>query len=288
MDSLIESLSHSTQQRMPMQQWCTKASMNDKELVPLLDLDGVVFRCGFSADAQIKKEFLEVEPMASEEQIKEALAGADYLSHALGNTKTVMEAVLARYNHENYKAFLHAGGNYRYSGATIKPYKGNRDRDHKPKYFNEIREYLFDVWKAIPVEGIESDDAIGIVQSTAPYGTTIIVTNDKDLRQIAGYHFNWTKPELGTEEVTPEEADMMFYWQMLVGDTSDNIPGINKIGPKTATKIIDECGGDLDKVKQSVIQYYAKQYGNEWQSAWNEIGTLLYIRRTEDGECPLL
>ena len=261
--------------------------MNDKELIPLVDLDGVVFRCGFSADAQIKKEYLEVEPMASEEAIKEALASVDYLSHALGNTKTVMEAVLDRYSPE-YRAYLHAGGNYRYDVATIKPYKGNRDRDHKPKYFDEIRQYLFDVWKAIPVESIESDDAIGIEQSSMPYGSSVIVTNDKDLRQIAGYHFNWTKPELGTEEVSPEEADLMFYWQMLVGDTSDNIPGIWKIGPKTATKIIDECNGDLDRVKQSVIQCYTKQYGNDWQSAWNEIGTLLYIRRTEDGVCPLL
>jgi hypothetical protein len=261
--------------------------MDEKSLVSLIDLDGVVFRCGFAADAQVKNEFLTVEPMASPEAIKEALDATDYLHHALANVKTVMEAVVDRYS-KDYVAYLHDGGNYRYDVATILPYKGNRDKTHKPKYFDEIRTYLFDVWKATPVKDIESDDAIGIDQSQRPYGSSVIVTNDKDLRQIAGLHFNWTKPELGTEEVTPEEADLMFYWQMLVGDTSDNIPGIKQIGPKTATKIIDSCNGSIDRVKESVVQYYTKQYGNNWLSAWNEIGTLLYIRRTEDGVCPLL
>lgn len=262
--------------------------MNEKELIPLIDTDIFRFRCGFAADAQIIREAKLHEPDATPERIAQMVAETDYVAMALQNVKTVFEALTDRFS-DNYKAYIHKEGNFRYDVATIKPYKGNRDKTHKPKYFNEISRYIVDTWGAIEVEGIESDDAIGIEQSMAPWGTTVICSNDKDMKQIAGYHFNWVKNEF--EMVTPEDADTMFYWQLLVGDTSDNIPGINQIGEKRATALLQECGYDLMRYKAEIQKMYQKQYGPAWQDAYREVGTLLYIHRHPDDlekGCPLL
>ena len=264
------------------------SNMSEQELVPLIDTDIFRFRCGFAADYQIKKEAQLHYPDASDTEIAEILAETDYVHMALQNVKTVFEALQDRFG-ENYLAYIHKGGNFRYDIATIKPYKGNRDKTHKPKYFNEISDYIVGKWKAIEVEGIESDDAIGIKQSTSPWGTTVICSNDKDMKQIAGHHFNWVKNEF--ETVSPEDADLMFFWQMLVGDASDNIPGINQVGPKRADAILKDCNYDISRIRNEVQKLYAKQYGGEWRNAYNEVGALLYIHRSPDDlekGCPLL
>jgi 5'-3' exonuclease len=262
--------------------------MNEETLVPLIDTDGLRFRCGFAADGQMKREAKLHEPDASPERIMEMIMEVDYLNIALHNTKTVLEAIQEKFR-APHKAYIHKQGNFRYDVATILPYKGNRDKTHKPKYFNEISEYIVKHWGAIEVEGIESDDAMGIEQSLAPWATTVICSNDKDMLQIAGWHYNWVKEEL--VHVTPEEADLMFYWQMLVGDTADNIPGIKGIGEKRATAIVVDCGQDIAKVKAEVQRLYQKQYGMDWERPYNEVGTLLYIHRDHDDlqkGCPLL
>ena len=66
---------------------------------------------------------------------------------------------------------------------------------------------------------------------------TIIVSADKDLRQIPGKHYNFVKEELF--EVTPLEGLRFFYKQTLIGDSSDNIYGVKGIGPVKAGKLID-------------------------------------------------
>lgn len=254
----------------------------EKGLLPLIDCDVLCYRCGFAADGQVKRDALAEEPEASPERIAEMLASADYKHIALHNVKTVMEAIVERFNGD-YRAFIHGSGNFREDLATIKKYKGNRDEQAKPKYFSEIKQYLVNVWKAKLVDGMESDDALGIYQSTSPYGTTVIVSNDKDMDMIPGWHFNWVKSEL--YEVRPEEADMMLFWQMMVGDSTDNIPGIPKIGPKTATKLLSDCATPHDAQKL-VKELYMKEYGDKGWIVYSEIANLLWIRRQENEQCP--
>ena len=166
--------------------------------------DILLYRCGFSADSQLKKEAREAEPGASDERIKEMLDEVDYLHIALGNVKAVVEGVLEKYTGPP-RLFIQGKGNFRDSVATLRPYKGNRDKSHKPKYVAEIRDYLINVHGAEEVHGQESDDAIGIAQTQAPPGSTIIVSTDKDMDQIAGYHYNWVKDE--EYFVQDEDAD---------------------------------------------------------------------------------
>lgn len=257
--------------------------MGMHHLAPLIDADVLQYRCGFAADGQMKREARDAEPGASEERIMEMLHSVDYTHIALGNVKEVITGVKEHYTGPA-RIFIHGGGNFREGVATLKEYKGNRDKTHKPKYANEIKDYLVNVHGAELVVGQESDDAIGIAQCAAPPGTTIIVSNDKDMDMIPGYHYNWIKGE--EYFVNDEDADKMLFWQMLVGDTTDNIPGISKIGTKRASDLL--AGKSVEESRAIVREKYLQQYGSEWERYYREVGTLLWIRRQPDEECPLL
>lgn len=261
-----------------------KPHKTEKELKPLIDCDILRYRCGFAADGQMKKDFKQKNPDATDEQIAEYLASTDYTGLALQNVKTVFESVTDRFSDE-YKAYIHGSGNFREKIATIRPYKGNREKLGKPKYYTEIKDYCIDRWNAIAVNGQESDDAIGIEQFDNPDKYTVIVSTDKDMDMIPGWHFNWVKNELYYQPIA--EANKFLFWQMLVGDAVDNIPGINKIGPKTATKIFDQQDS-LDSIREVVQDLYRRQYEDQWAQAYWEVGNLLWIRRKPGEECPLL
>lgn len=245
-----------------------------KNLNPLIDADPFTYSCGFAADAQIKREVMEAG--GSVEDAAKAVEDTDYLANALANTKTAVDFILEQQfpDHEWYEVYLSGKGNFRYDLATIRPYKGNRDPSHKPKYFKEIREYLVGKYNAKVIEGQEADDAIGIKQYSHRDKSTVICSIDKDLKMIPGYHYNPRTGEFWYQKL--EEANRFFWWQMLVGDSVDNIPGINKIGPKSADKILAK-----DDWRQVVDELYQKQYGDAWKDAMNEVAQLLWIRRKE-------
>lgn len=250
--------------------------MNTEKLNPLLDLDPVVYAAGFAADAEIKKE------LADNGMDPDFCKESDYLHVALGNTKSAIEGMLQPFpDRSYYKGYLTGKGNFRETVATIKPYKGNRDPNHKPKYFAEIRDYILSTYDAELVTGQEADDAIGIEQYRHPDRSTVIVTIDKDLNMIPGWHFNPRKQDIYL--VSKDEADRFFWWQMLVGDPVDNIPGINKVGPKTADKILEECQS-IEELSAKVAELYKKQYGDTWEQAMEEVAKLLWIRRKENEE----
>lgn len=262
---------------------------SEKDLRPLIDGDPVVYRAGFSADSQIKKQLKEEFPGINDDELKERMMERDYITYALGNVKTFLEMVTSRFS-PDYKLYLHGGGNFREEIATIQPYKGNRDRSHVPKYKKEIIEYMGDVWKAEFVQGMESDDAICIEQHKNTDKGTVIVSIDKDILQgMYGWNYNPMRDEL--KFTTVGEANNFFFWQMMVGDSSDNIPGITGIGDKRATAVLEAANYDTDKIREAVKQLYQKQYKDEWEKAYMEVGTLLYIlRRPEELEtgCPHL
>ncbi|MDH5469148.1 MAG: DNA polymerase I, partial [Gammaproteobacteria bacterium] len=103
----------------------------------------------------------------------------------------------------------------------------------------------------LQVEGVEADDVIGTLatQASAAGMDTVISTGDKDMAQLVDTHVtlvntmsNTTLDCRGVEEkfgVTPAQiVDFL----ALTGDSSDNIPGVPKCGPKTAAKWLVEHG----------------------------------------------
>jgi 5''-3'' exonuclease (including N-terminal domain of PolI) len=156
-----------------------------------------------------------------------------------------------------YRIFLSGAENFRTKLAVTKPYKGTRS-EIKPTYYKEIGEYLTENWKAETTTGIEADDAIGIAAMEAKERQVdyVIVSNDKDLKQIPGLHYDWVKKEF--YNVSAKEAKTAFFTQLLTGDATDNVPGIPGVGPATAEKILADCKSPDEMVDACYHQY--RQY----------------------------
>ena len=150
------------------------------------------------------------------------------------------------------------------SGKTFRndlyaEYKANR-----PPMPEDLRDQLAYIKKIIPAmglplicePGVEADDVIGTlaVQATADGFRTMIVSSDKDLAQLVNEWVemvdtmkNLRLDPAGVTEKFGVPPERIVEYLALVGDTSDNIPGIPKVGPKTAAKWLAEYG-DLDGV----------------------------------------
>src|SRR5215468_8806533 len=106
------------------------------------------------------------------------------------------------------------------------------------------------------VDGVEADDVIGtLALQAAADGTDVIVsTGDKDLAQLVGPHVTlvntMTNSRLDPDGVVQKfgvRPEQIIDWLALVGDSVDNIPGVEKCGPKTAAKWLGEYGS-LDAI----------------------------------------
>jgi len=181
--------------------------------------------------------------------------------------------------------YLSGKKNFRKEIATIKPYKGNRSEFQRPVHLNDARDFLVNKYDAIVTDGVEADDALGIRATSGQREdgrVFCIVSNDKDLKQIPGLHYNWVKKEW--DEVSEREALRSFYRQLLTGDATDNIPGVEGIGTANAHKIIDPFTKEQG-MWQTVLEEYTERYPNGYynksvKNALLELGQLLWIQRT--------
>ena len=106
-------------------------------------------------------------------------------------------------------------------------------------------------WKVLDVPGVEADDVIGTLAVTAAgQGMEVIISSgDKDLAQLVNEHItiidtmNGKRRDLaGVQAEFGVPARLMLDYQTLVGDTVDNVPGVEKVGTKTAVKWLQEFG----------------------------------------------
>lgn len=252
---------------------------NLSNLRVLWDGDTILYACGFAADSQVLKRLKEEQPGMGDEWYKEQLQQEEYVSYALANARSVIEDVCNVFSND-YTIFLTGQGNFREHLATLRQYKGNRDPNHKPKYYKDLKQYLIEVHGAVIVEGKEADDELGCCQMEAEQDTTVIVSIDKDLDNIPGHHYNWRKKEYYYVDQTT--ADKLYWTQVLTGDITDNIPGIPKIGPKTAAKILDGKFEWFD-MAETVLAKYIGTYGEiDGYHNFYENASLLWIQRERD------
>ncbi len=106
------------------------------------------------------------------------------------------------------------------------------------------------------VGGVEADDVIGTlaVEATAKKIDSLISTGDKDMAQLVNDHvslINTMNDSYSDAEAVKEKFAVMpaqiIDYLTLVGDTADNIPGVPKVGPKTAAKWLNQYG-DLEQL----------------------------------------
>ncbi|MEW5771333.1 MAG: DNA polymerase I [Pseudomonadota bacterium] len=109
-------------------------------------------------------------------------------------------------------------------------------------------------WPLLMIEGVEADDVIGTLthQAEAAGMQAVVSTGDKDLAQLVTPHVRLINTM--TNEVLDEAGVLAKFgvppgrivdYLTLIGDSVDNVPGVDKVGPKTAVKWLAEFG-DLD------------------------------------------
>jgi hypothetical protein len=205
------------------------------------------------------------------------------LSHALQNVKRTVAKALEAVDCTDFdvKMFLSGKDNFRKEVAVTRPYKGNRDRTHRPTYELEIREFIKSTWDTTEAEGEEADDLLGIAQTKYGPHDSVIISIDKDLDQIPGLKYN-TKHDI-RYDVTEQEAIYNFYTQLLMGDSTDNIPGLPGIGAGKAKKALHGMETEQEMIEECVRMYQIHSGKDDWQTYMIEQGRLLWIRR-EVGE----
>ncbi|WP_071131569.1 DNA polymerase I [Enterococcus timonensis] len=156
-------------------------------------------------------------------------------------------------------------------------YKGGRAKT--PGEFKEQIPYIKELTAALglthyELKNYEADDIIGTLAKLAAAENfeVIVVSGDKDLTQLASSQVTVQVTKKGVSELEPytpatiaEKYDGLTPLQIidlkgLAGDTSDNIPGVNGMGPKTAIKLLKQFGSveniyqNLDQIKASKMK----------------------------------
>ena len=121
---------------------------------------------------------------------------------------------------------------------TIDPdYKGHRNRK-KPCGYKRVINALKKTFPVVVLPQLEADDAMGIYATREP-GQHVIVSPDKDMRQIPGDLYNLKDP---VETIDEEEARRWHLIQTLAGDQTDGYAGVPGIGIKRAVALFEKEG----------------------------------------------
>jgi len=233
-------------------------------------------------------EYMRLQNLSPQEVTITPHVTAEPVRHALHVMKDQLERILAAVQGAmaDYpelagrpvqpELYLSGTLNFRDNVATIREYKGNRDRDLRPVHYKALRDYLVEHWDAAIVEGYEADDAVAIEQFKAgdEYDVnTIIATIDKDLRMVPGWHYNTLTAR--DYLVTREQAIRFFYTQLLTGDQTDNIPGLFRVGEKKAAKMLPPEGASEQELYKAVLDAYAEnleKFGDNAQARERNFG----------------
>ncbi|MEO7726919.1 MAG: 5'-3' exonuclease H3TH domain-containing protein, partial [Burkholderiales bacterium] len=117
-------------------------------------------------------------------------------------------------------------------------------------------------WPLLIVDGVEADDVIGTLacQATQQGMRTIVSTGDKDMTQLVNPQVmlvntmsNETLDEAGVERKFGVKPERIVDYLTLVGDAIDNVPGVDKVGPKTAVKWLAQYG-TLDHIMERAAE----------------------------------
>jgi 5'-3' exonuclease len=188
--------------------------MTSRNKVALVDGDFIAYRCAASCEPNKSTR-----PFREEEYV------------ALGRASDICDRIGDRVAPTQLRIFLGGPRNFR---KLLDPsYKANRLLQPKPVHLDAVREYLVRKWGAeVVTESYEVDDRLAILATE----DSVICSIDKDLRQIPGAHYNPVKDTF--EVVSSEAGAITLYTSMLVGDASDNLRGIDGLGPVKSERLL--------------------------------------------------
>lgn len=187
----------------------------------------------------------------------------DYMQ-VQGQVDQFIIGILQAVDAESYVGALgHKQPCFRYNIAKYKPYKGTR-KEKDPwvvAWEPVIRNRLFNTWGFISIAGFEADDIVSL--GTHIWPNYVICSPDKDLKQLPGTHFDYKKGQI--VDISVRQADYLFWYQMLVGDVTDNVAGLPGYGPKKAEEKLLKAHPEeflSHIVRNEYVKYFGNYYGD--------------------------
>ena len=261
---------------------------------PLIDADVLRYEVGFSGEGK-------------DEEGEDFIANFDWVAELLDSKiDLICDEVEATEPPTLYltadkklcdKMGLKYKPNFREAIAVTKPYKGTRVKS-KPFHFDNLTHYMLGKYDVQLAVGIEADDLICIDSSKAFHEDTVICSRDKDLRMCPAIHYSWECGRQSSEG--PVRVDgtgwlerrgdkvigygpIFFYYQLLVGDSVDNIPGLPRVGPVKALEALSSVGNERD-CYEVVKSLYEERVDGDWLEYLKEQANLLWMVRELDEE----
>ncbi len=215
--------------------------------IAIIDMDSVLFSIGQGLKVvdknnepiKIDNKFVYIEKTE-----KELIEASDFW----------MNKILIDSGSTHYIAYIKGTKTISSRKEINSSYKETRPK-FSPWYWYFVKEYLVLKWKVILVNDMEVDDAVNITRLQIK--NSFIVAIDNDLLCLEGKHYNWRKSEWIT--TTTEQAHYKFWFDMICGQSGDNIKGIEGVGKVGATKILE----DSTFPSARVLKYYIEKYGEE-------------------------
>jgi len=187
----------------------------------LIDCDYIVYKCCAAAETEI--DFGD-----------DVILVTSKFSDAYKCVQRDIEKIKREFPfYEEIILFFTSPNNFR--KKILPEYKGHRNRK-KPCGFKRVINQLKKDYKVIVKDTLEADDTMGIYATKYP--GNIIVSPDKDMKQIPGKLYNFDE----TIDITPEEGARWHLIQSMAGDNTDGYSGVPGIGIKRAEKIFSEKG----------------------------------------------
>jgi len=157
------------------------------------------------------------------------------------------------------KTYISSSTNFRL--GICPKYKANRTQP-KPLLLKDLKQWFLHRYAPIIMEGYEADDVCSSAHVTCQRAgvDSVLVHIDKDLDTVVGTHYNPDKKLAYT--ITPAQALLNYYRQVLMGDATDNVIGIKGVGPAKTAKVLPldladtHCNKKLQKYLDSTVKEY--------------------------------
>lgn len=225
----------------------------DMKTTALLDGDIIAYKAAAACDAQMENERFAI--MLADKITGEWVAGSTA---------------------DQFKVCLSLGRSFRYE--VFPEYKAHRKGQSRPTYLDNVKDYMRVMYEVEERDTLEADDIMGILATDDTVETPIIVTIDKDLQQIPGWHYNPDKGRFPFH-VREDEAWLLEHVQWAVGDATDGFRGIQGVGPAKALKRL-RIHSTASEATEDMWRWYAELgYSAEYAS---QMRACSYILRTEN------
>lgn len=145
-----------------------------------------------------------------------------------------------------------------------KKYKGKRElipETYQGQFADsmEVLKFIKEKYATLLFEDLEADDIVAVLQDPK---FTYILSKDKDLKQVPGFHYDFKDNTI--YEIDNNNAVYNLAYQLLAGDSTDEIPGIPMVGDKKANEFLQKLiveGIPASQFINKVLRLYQEKFG---------------------------